>query len=196
MLRTILVTLALTLSAVPVAAGTIDDASAAYYRGDYKLVMRLVRPLAEQGNAEAQSILGLLYNTGQGVPVDYAEAARWLRRAAEQGKAPAQFGLGGLYANGQGVPQDYVEAARWYRRSAEQGFAVAQTELGVFYANGQGVPRDDVLAYMWFNLSAAQGLHDVPEEYSASFHRDEVAKFMTREQIAEAQRMAREWKPK
>ena len=97
---------------------------------------------------------------------------------------------------GLGVPHDYAEAARLYRKAAEQGNALAQSELGVVYFNGRGVPQDYVLAYMWLNLAAAQGSQDVPEGYDASSRRGHVAKFMTREQIAEAQRLAREWRPK
>jgi TPR repeat protein len=70
--------------------------------------------------------------------------------------------------------------------AAEQGNAKAQTNLGVMYANGQGVPQDYVLAHMWFNLAAAQG------DPNGKGLRDLVAKSMTSEQIAEAQRMARE----
>ena len=64
------------------------------------------------------------------------------------------------------------------------------------YANGEGVPQDYVLAYMWLNLAAAQGGVSWPEGYAPSYRRDVVAKSMTREQIAEAQKLAREWKPK
>jgi TPR repeat protein len=89
-----------------------------------------------------------------------------------------------------GVPQDYAEAVKWFRRAAEQGQAGAQYNLGLMYGNGDGVPQDHMLAHMWFNLAAAQGL--VP----AKENRDIAAKRMTSEQIAEAQRLAREWKPK
>ena len=89
-----------------------------------------------------------------------------------------------------GVPQDYAEALKWYRLAADQGHASAQCNLGVMYANGEGVPQDYVRAHMWFNLSAAQGDQD------AAKNRDDVAKRMTPAQIAEAQKLAREWQPK
>jgi TPR repeat protein len=91
-----------------------------------------------------------------------------------------------MYFNGNGVPKDDAEAARWFRLAAEQGRADTQSNLGLMYANGQGVPQDYVLAHMWFNLAAAQGNEDGKK------NRDIVAKRMTSEQIAEAQRMARE----
>ena len=75
---------------------------------------------AEQGDAEAQFNLGVIYDEGQGVPQDYAEAAKWYRMAAEQGDADAQFILGVMYDEGQGVPKDDTEAVKWYRLAAEQ----------------------------------------------------------------------------
>ena len=76
------------------------------------------------------------------------------------------------------------------RLAAEQGLAGAQYDLGLQYLMGYGVPRDQVMAYLWFNLAAAQG-----DEHAAIF-RDEVGKHMTPDQIAAAQRLTREWKPK
>jgi hypothetical protein len=147
------------------------------------------RARAEQGDARAQFNLGLMYDTGEGVPQDDAEAVRWYRRAADQGHADAQFNLGFMYINGRGVPQDDAKAFRWYRLAADQGDATAQYNLGLMYANGQGVPQDYVAAHMWLNLAAAQG------NANASESRDIVANRMTPEQIAEAQRLAREWTP-
>ena len=85
------------------------------------------------------------------------------------------------------LPQDYAEAVKWYRLAAEQGYAGAQSNLGIMYDKGEGVPHDDVLAYMWFNLAAASGLKSGKE------NRGIVAERMTPDQIADAQRMAREW---
>ncbi len=112
---------------------------------------------------------------------------RWYRLAAEQGDAGGQGALGNMHRYGQGVPQDYVEAVRWYRLAAEQGDAIGKGALGFMYENGQGVPQDYVLAHMWFNLGAAQGLSYFADE------RDDVAKKMTADQIAQAQQLAREW---
>src|SRR3990172_7650549 len=105
-----LAALVLSLSlAAPVAAGPFEDAAAAYELGDYATALRLMRPLAEQGDALAQYNLGVMYENGQGVPQDYAEAVKWYRKAADQGVALAQSNLGFAYANGQGVPQDGAE---------------------------------------------------------------------------------------
>jgi TPR repeat protein len=119
---------------------------------------------------------------------DYSAALQLCRPLAEQGDARAQLSLGGMYYNGQGVQQDYPEAAKWTRKAAEQGYTAAQAHLGVLYWNGQGVQQDVVLAYMWFNLAAAN-------EPDAARERDLAASQMTPDEIAEAQRRARDWKP-
>ena len=120
---------------------------------------------------------------------DYAQAVKWYRLAADKGDATAQSILGFMYDNGEGVPQDDTEAVKWYRLAADQGDAGAQSNLGVMYAKGEGVPQDYVLAHLWFNLAAAQG------DANAVDNRDIAASKMTRDQLAEAQRLARDWKP-
>jgi uncharacterized protein len=147
------------------------------------------RKAADQGYALAQYNLGFFYAEGRGVPQDYVEAKNWYLKAADQGEAHAQSNLGVMYDEGRGVPQDYAEAVNWSRLAANQGRADAQFNLGVMYAQGQGVPQDYVSAHMWFNLSAAQG------DQSAAKNRDNIARRMTPAQIAEAQRLAHEWKP-
>ena len=90
----------------PALAGPYEDAAAAYMRRSYTEALQLWLPLAEQGNAAAQYNLGAMYENGQGVPRDNAEAEKWYRLAAGQGLADAQFTLGVRYENGQGVPQN------------------------------------------------------------------------------------------
>ncbi len=85
---------------------------------------------------------------------------------------------------------DYATALKEWRPLAEQGDALAQSLLGVMYAEGLGVPQDFVQAHMWFNLAAAQGME------VARKSRDVVAEKMTPAQLAEAHRLASEWKPK
>ncbi len=175
--------------ATPVVAGEFDDAAVAYSKGDYATALRLYRPLADQGNAAAQFSLGLMHYRGNGMPQDYAEAVKWYRKAADQGDTRAQFNLGNMCYEGQGVQQDYAEAVKWYRLAADQSEPRAQLQLGLMYNIGLGLPKDHVLAYMWLSLSAAQGFQD------ATKMRDDLAEHMTPEQIAEAQKLAREWKP-
>ncbi|WP_428673819.1 tetratricopeptide repeat protein [Reyranella sp.] len=154
-MRLLMLIVALLMSgAAPAIAEPLDDGITAYEKGDYATALRLWRPLAERGIAEAQSRLGLLYDEG------------W------------------------GVPQDYATAVAWYRKAAEQRHAVAQINLGSSYEAGTGVPQDYVLAHMWFNLAAVKG-----NDFAIAA-RDRVASKMTPAQIAEAQNLAREWKPK
>ena len=87
--------------------------------------MRWYRQAAEQGEAEAQYNLGLMYANGRGVPENDAEVVKWFRIAAEQGFAPAQNDLGLMYANGTGGPQDDVLAYAWLNLAVEQGNELA-----------------------------------------------------------------------
>ncbi len=80
-----------------------------------------VKKAAEQGHADAQYNLGVMYANGDGVPEDYAEAVRWFRKAAEQGDALAQARLGVMYATGEGVPEDVIQAYAWISLASAQG---------------------------------------------------------------------------
>ncbi len=152
-----------------------------------KLFLEL-KALAEQGDAAAQFNVGVASFHGQGTPRDYAGALKWFKEAARQGHALAQYNVGYMYDKGLGTPQDYVEAANFYRQAAEQGNQLAQFTLGSLYEKGHGVTQDEVQALMWYNLAAIQG------EPKAKTARDRVTVWMTPQQIAEAQRLAREFK--
>ena len=106
---------------VGLARAGFDEGVGAYNRGDYESALNEFRPLAEQGHADAQFNLGVMYRKGQGVTQDYAEALKWYHKAAEQGDADAQNNLGVMYDKGLGVLQDDAEALKWYRKAAEQG---------------------------------------------------------------------------
>ena len=106
--------------------------------------------------------------------------------SVDQGYANTQFNLGLMYVNGEGVLQDDKQAACWCRRAAEQGNAFAQTDLALMYRNGKGVLQDNVYAHMWANIANSNG------NENGGIFRDVVAERMTPDQIAEAQRLARE----
>jgi TPR repeat protein len=148
--------------ALGITSGNSDAAYSAYQEGRYATALRLARPLAAEGDARAQSVLGLLYYRGQG-----------------------------------GVPQDKTEAVKWLRRAADQGDAQAQYNLGLSYVKGETGEPDNVSAHMWFNLAAAHfPPSDTIARIGARKDRDLVAEKMTPDQMAEAQKLAREWKPK
>jgi uncharacterized protein len=187
--RAMVAILLLVATARAAIAGPFEDAFAAYAGQDYATAYRLFRSLADAGNVNALGAIGVMYAKGEGVPQNDAEAVKWYRLAADRGNAASQLALARMYETGRGVPQSDVEAATWYRRAADQGEPWAQTNLGVKYARGQGVPQDYVAAYMWLDL-AAKG------DQLAIGNRDAVARRMTPAQIAEAQKLAHEWKPK
>ena len=106
------------------------------------------------------------------------------KSGAESGNSFDQWKLGLDYQSGLGVPKDSVKAANWYRRSAMQGDSSGENSLGWLYVEGTGIPKNYVEAYKWLNLAAAQ------EAINAKQNRDSVARKMTPEQIAVAQRLS------
>src|SRR5215468_1558658 len=105
-----------------------------YDRANYATALKVWLPLAEQGDAPAQTNVGEIFEKGLGVPPDYAAAAEWYRRAAESGYSRAAISLGNLFENGLGVPKDSTQALNWYRRAAglpELTFEVLPGRTGV-----------------------------------------------------------------
>ena len=149
-----------------------------------------LRQLAQGGDASAQNELGLLYYEGKGVPQNHRKAKEWFDKAVEQGHAGAQVNLGTLYLRGEGAPQSSQMALFWFSRAAGQEDALAFAKLGLMYSQGRGVLQDFIQAHMWYNLSAAHG------EGRSAEARDALGRQMTPAQIAEAQRLAREWTPR
>ena len=177
---------------IPEAQGQLGIA---YYNGygvskDYVEALKWWRKAAAQGEAEGQLGIGICYFDGSGVTKNEAEAYKWWLLAAEQGHAPAQRRLGFCYDNGEGIPKNESEAVKWYRRAAEQGDVSAQCNLGVCCFNGSGVTKDAVEAYKWLLLAAGQG------EEKAKRNLPVVEQRMTREQIAEGQKLARKFRPR
>jgi len=156
--------------------------AAAYNRADYATAMRLWLPLAEGGNADAQAMLGIIYEEGQGVSQDYTAALTWYRRAADQGHPDAQFYLAYMHDLGKGVPIDPAAAANWLSKAADQGHADAQFNLGAMYEDGIGVSQDYQAAVTWYRKAAEQGhakaqnnlgtmfvnAHGVPQDYHSA----------------------------
>jgi TPR repeat protein len=153
---------------------------------------RWLQRAADQDLPEAQFDLGMCYANGEGVQRSVVDAIAWYRKAAEQDLPDAQCELGNCYLEGNGVPKEVPEGVKWTRKAAEQGFARAQNALGLCYFKGTGVPKDNVQAYKWFNLAAATGgeLADDARVNLAAAQR-----YLTPEQVAEAQRLASEFKP-
>ena len=149
---------------------------------------------AERGHARSQFILGLMYHLGQGLPQDYTAAVKWYSRAAEQHDADAEFNIGLMYYHGEGYSRSYADATQWFLRAAEQGHARAQFVLGLMYDEGLGVPQDYIHAHKWYNLAASRFQESEQREVALQY-RDQVALRFSPDQLAYAQRLAREWRP-
>ena len=169
-------------------AADLESAKRAYHQRDFSTAVKEFTTLAEQGNWEAQLILGKMYMLGQGVPKDSDLAIKWFRAAAVQGDSEAQFFLGAMYL----LPQkDVAEGLKWIRLSAEQGEQDAQFLLGKAYMKGQKeLPRDPVQGDMWLRLAAKD---------NKQFYQDELnsaERLMSPDQRAKAKELAAVWKPK
>lgn len=139
------------------AQADVEAGMAAVEKEDYATAYSIFLRLANEGNAEAQHNLAMLYRAGRGVKKDLAKSYEWFLAAAKQGIPDAQYYLGYMYDNGEFVEQNPKLAFEWYQKAAKQGNGLAQINLGVFYANGVSVPQDVEQAYLWFHVAAAQG---------------------------------------
>lgn len=151
---------------------------------------RWYQKAADLGNSVAENEIGYRYDHGIGRPQNYAEAVNWFRKAAAQGNSIAEDNLGIYYENGKGIDRDLAEAVNWYRKAADQGNSRAQDNLSRMYEQGRGVQQDLVQAHVWANLAAGRGVD------AARVRRDELSGKLTPEQLALAQKLATEWKPK
>ena len=165
--------------------------SEAWQSGDFAEAFKLLMPAAQKGNPIAQHRIGVMYVMGQGVEEDFSEATRWFRKAAEQGQGESQFSMGLRYFEGQSVAQDDTEAARWFRLAAEQGVGMAASMLAEMYAKGRGVPQDLVEAYKWLAVAGGQ---IEPDRVTVTL--GDLESKLTPDQLAEAQRRAKEFVPK
>lgn len=143
---------------------------------------------AGQNDTAAQVSLGLMFYDGINVPRNYSEALKLFRKAAEHGSSSAQLALGRAYKEGNGVLQDDAEAVRWFREASEsdQFDHLPYFHLGVAHAEGNGVIKDPVEAHAFFNVSSALGMANAKKRMV------QLERKMTRDQIAEATKLARE----
>ncbi len=147
---------------------------------------------ATQGHARSQYQIGDSYDKGSGgVAQDYKQAASWFERAAEQGEVRAQSAIGYMYDIGQGVAADPKRAKTWYEKAAAKGNGFAQYNLGSMYGTGRGVERNELQAYVWFII--AEENRSNAAAATAKQSRQLIESSLTPEQVAEGQRLAREW---
>ena len=187
-MRILLLVMALLLSGIGTGAATdIGTGLSLFERGEFEAAERELRPLAENGDARAQYVLGIIYLNEYVTPPGRTAAIEWIEKAAEQGYAQAQSELARMYRTGDGVEQDFRKMVKWYRRAAEQGDVGAQLFLADAYAYGHGMEPDLVQAYMWYEIAIQ---YWGPLAVRA---RDIIAEKMTKEEIARAVQLARNW---
>lgn len=137
------------------------SAHAEYRARNYEAAYRAYLPLAEDGVAHAQYVIGVLFDRGRGVESDYEQAYLWYLRASEQGHSQAQYDLAINLYYGYGAPADmdqedgFRAAARWFRESAERGYGPSHDWLGQLYMMGRGVPKSVSEAAAWFERGVA-----------------------------------------
>jgi hypothetical protein len=131
---------------------------------EYGKAIEFFRALADRGNPFAQNSLGVMYQLGQGVPKDEAQAVVWYRKSAEQGCGLGQLDVANLYANSLSIAKDDAQAVFWYRKAAEQGYGQGQYRLGVMYATGRGVAKDYAQALVWYRKAAEQRFPDAQNQ--------------------------------
>ena len=132
----------------------------AYEAGDHAAALAIWRPLAEAGSTEAQYYVGVLYDTGEGVPQDSEIAFNWYRKAASLGHARAQYNLGLAYLQGQGTEKNPAEGAKWIGKSALQEWPPAEYTYGLLLAQGIGIEKNEQEAVSWLQQAAG---HDHPD---------------------------------
>jgi TPR repeat protein len=182
----VLAALCLTLSSTGWSADSLTGQEA-YNSGDYQTALTEWQPLAEEGFADAQFGMGLLYANGFGVSIDDDLALNWYQLAADQGHAEAQCSLAVMYSNGWGVTQSDEEAFKWYRLAAEAGLTQAQTSLAKMYAKGRGTGKDVVEAHRWYSIASGLG------DSGAAFKRDSLAAKMSPVELSESDRLTSIW---
>lgn len=162
-MQRILLIAVLLLFLVPAAYADLDGARSAYEKGNYTHAFSMYKEYAEQGDADAQYALGVLYYDGKGVIKDIQQSAKWITKAAEKGVTKAQLFLGNLYFAGEGMKQDYEDAIKWYLLAAKKGNVDAQFNMGLMYENGFGVAVDCDRAHEWYSKAANQGDEEAQE---------------------------------
>lgn len=180
-----------TVIALAFASGTwgadLATAQAAYDSGDYETALAEWQPLADEGNADAQFGIGLLYGNGYGVSMDDALAVKWYQLAADQAHPAAQCHLAVMHSNGWGVPQSDEEAFKWFKLAAENGVPEAQMNVAKLYAGGYGVAEDKVEARKWLAIAANLG------QLGANEKRDQMNAYLSADEIARSDSLAAAW---
>lgn len=167
----------------------------AYDKKDFPTAWKELEPLAKQGNADAMYLVGSMHHMGMGVPPSYKDAAEWYRKSADAGKLDAIFTMGVVYEGGIGVPRSAKEAFTWYKKSADRGFYPGQLKIAHMYATGRGIKKDPPNAYLWYAIAERSTPRTGNDKNEIPIVKDKLSTMMTKEQVADADRKAKAWKP-
>ena len=207
----------LSLAFTHVSAQDFNKGLEAAKAGDFATAIEEFLPLAEKNHAKSQEMLGLIFEQGLGVQINYTKAFKWTQLAAQQGLPDAQNRLGGLYLRGLGVPENRREAMKWYQLSSDQGHLAALTNQGVIYLLSENLEkaaeiyklsasRGDTRAQFSLGVMYEKGIgleqsnilafmwYDLSsfQEYEAAYSsRDALMKTMNQEDISLSRKMAR-----
>lgn len=168
------------------AVAGFEEGIAAYQANNLPLAYKEFRAAAEEGDADSQFNVGLMFEQGIGVGKDEKEAVAWYRKSAEQGNSGAQYNLAVLYENGRGTAVDFAQANEWYRKASAQGDPLAIGNLGMLYLRGQGVKVNKIAGVALLLVSAT--MDSSPENHA----RQNLAstRGLTTDMIAEAQTLS------
>ena len=178
----------------PALAG-YKEGKEAFDKRDYANAWKELEPLAKQGNRDAMYLLGSMHQMGMGVPPSNQDAVAWYRKAADAGKPDAVFMMGVMNEAGSGLPRSLPEAFNWYKKSADRGFYPGMIKIADMYGKGRGVKKDPAQAYMWFTIAERNSPPSTNDKFEIPIVKDRLATLITKEQLADADRKAKAWKP-
>ena len=161
---------------------------AAYQANNLPLAYQEFLTAANDGHADSQFNVGLMYEQGIGVSKDEMEAIEWYTKSALQDNSAAQFNLGVLYENGRGTAIDYAKANEWYRKASVQGDPLAIGNLGMLYVRGQGVKENKVAGVALLLVSATMD----PSPQNHAKQNITATRGLSTAMITEAQALAQE----
>lgn len=171
-----LILLSILAMTTQVVAAPLDDARSALKAKKYKRAAAILIPLANEGDATAQTFLATMYHSGDGVAIDHDKEIALLTKLAESGYPNNQEVLAYKFESGECVSQNFLKAAYWYGRAAEQGAPIAQYSLGLMYSAGRGVAEDQVEAHKWITLAAKRltAARDMLEKRNSQLERETI----------------------
>lgn len=150
--------LALTTFIVNTAQADTATGLADFRTGHFAEAFSEWRQAAAAGDARGALFVGVLYDTGLGVPQSNQAAMEWYAQAAQAGSAAGAFNLGVMFDAGRGVAPDPAKAAFWYARASAKGFPRADYNLAMMYEAGSGVPRSRARAIQFYTRAASHGI--------------------------------------